>query len=111
MINNGWDVDDERIRWVDDVDKVKKKGEIVSDTVELLKNLGATVVRPIEVSVGIYRGCRKIGYSKLVWESGGVIYCIVHIFDGGSRTMMDSCLNSGNILRIYDELKERYGDE
>ena len=89
----------------------KKKREIVSDTVELLRNLGATVVRPIEVSVSIYRGCSKIGYSKLVWESGGVIYCIVHIFDQGIRTMTDNCLNSGNILRIYDKLKERYGED
>ena len=88
-----------------------KKGEIVSDTVELLRYLGATVVRPIEASVSIYRGCEKIGYSKLVWESGGVIYCIVKIFDQGFRTMTDQNLNSGNILRIYDELKARYGED
>lgn len=89
----------------------KTKGEIVFDTVELLMSLGATVVRPIEVSVSIYRGCRKIGHSQLVWESGGVIYCIVKVVDHGIwfRTMTDSSLNSGNILRIYDELKERYG--
>ena len=90
---------------------VKKKREIVSDTVGLLRNLGATVVRPIEVSVSIYRGCSKIGYSKLIWESGGVIYCIVKIFDQWFRTMTDNCRNGGNILRIYDKLKERYGKD
>lgn len=91
----------------------KKKGEIVSDTVELLRNLGATVVRPIEVSVSIYRGCRKIGHSTLVWESEGVIYCIVKVVDHGIwfMNMTDQNLNGGNILRIYYELKSRYGKD
>ena len=47
----------------------KKKGEIVFDTLWLLMNLGATVVKPVEVVVSIYMGCRKIGHSRLVWEN------------------------------------------
>ena len=91
----------------------KKKGEIVFDTLWLLMNLGATVVKPVEVVVSIYRGCRKIGHSRLVWENEGVIYCIVKIIDHGIRfrTMTDNQLNAGNILRIYDKLKETYGED
>ena len=88
----------------------KKKGEIVFDTLWLLMNLGATVVRPVELVVSIYRGCKEIGHSKLVWESGGVIYCVVKLLDGGLRTMTNKSLNAGNILRIYDKLKT-YGED
>lgn len=94
------------------MEKVRNKKKIVSDTLELLMNLGATVVRPVEVSVSIYRGCRKIGHSKLVWENEGVIYCIVKIIDHGIRIriMTDNQLNGGNILRIYEKLKT-YGED
>lgn len=88
----------------------KSKKEIVFDTLKLLMDMGATVVRPVEVSVSIYRGCNKIGYSRLVWESEGIIYCTVKLFDDGFRTMTDSQLNSGNILRIYEKLKT-YGED
>ena len=91
----------------------KSKKEIVFDTLELLMDMGATVVKPVEVVVSIYRGCRKIGHSQLIWENEGVIYCIVKIIDHGIRirTMTDKNLNAGNILRIYDKLKETYGED
>ena len=90
----------------------KTKKGIVQDTVELLQTLHASIVRPVEVSVSIYRGCRKIGHSKLVWENEGIIYCIVKIVDHGIRirTMTDNQLNGGNILRIYEKLKT-YGED
>lgn len=88
----------------------KTKKEILQDTVELLQTLYASVVRPVEVSVSIYRGCRKIGYSRLVWESEGIIYCVVKLFDEGLKTFTGDQLNGGNILRIYEKLKT-YGED
>ena len=90
------------------MDRTKK--EIIQDTVELLRKKNASVVRPIEVCVGIYRGCRKIGYSRLVWESDGIIYCVVKLLDEELKTFTGDQLNGGNILRIYKQLWN-YGEE
>lgn len=87
------------------------KKQLVEETLKQLETLNASVVRPMEVEVSLYKGCEKIGYTKMVWCLDGRIFCIAKLFDGGLQTFTDNQLNSGNINRIYQYLKNEYERE
>ena len=91
-------------------EKMTKK-QLVAETCKLLDELKVSAIRPAEVWVDLYRGCEKIGYGQLVWHQDGVIYCIADLLEKGFKTLMDNQLNSGNIHRIYQTLKEDYERE
>ena len=93
-----------------DVKKMTKK-QLVAETVKLLEEQNYWRFRQAKVEVSIYRGCEKIGYSQYVFAESGILYCVMKQFENGTMVKTDSQLNSGNIYRIYQALKEDYERE
>ena len=87
------------------------KKQLVAETCKLLDELKVSAVHPAEVWVDLYRGCEKIGYGQLVWHQDGVIHCISDLLENGFVILTDGALNSGNIHRIYQYLKNEYERE
>lgn len=88
------------------------KKQLVAETVRLLEELKYNEVRPARVGVSLYKGCRKIGHTMLVWAKDGKVICNAKKLDGDFCVLFDNQLNSGDINRIYQSLKEeRSGTE
>ena len=93
-----------------DVKKMTKK-QLVAETVKLLEERNHWRFRQAKVRVDMYKGCEKIGYSLYVFAESGILYCVMNQFKNGLIVKTDNQLNSGNIYRIYQYLKNEYERE